>query len=78
MSAARDGRPETADQARFTRLAEAAAVLGISAQAARQRLVRGRRRLRAELDGTAEAGAGDGGPASFTPKDSWPRAAAKR
>jgi DNA-directed RNA polymerase specialized sigma24 family protein len=37
---------------------EAAVVLGISATAARQRLVRARRRLRAELDPATEATAG--------------------
>jgi DNA-directed RNA polymerase specialized sigma24 family protein len=57
------------------RAGEAAAVLGIGAAAARQRLVRARRRLRAELDGAGEA-APAAGPASFTPTDSWRRAPA--
>jgi RNA polymerase sigma factor (sigma-70 family) len=57
---------------------EAAAVLGIGAAAARQRLVRARRRLRAELDAASDATTGhDGRPASFTPTDTWPRTPAK-
>jgi len=59
---------------------EAAAVLGIDAAAARQRLVRARRRLRAELDAPAKAEAipdRDGWP-SFRPGDTWGRTAAER
>ncbi|HEV8164486.1 MAG TPA: RNA polymerase subunit sigma-24, partial [Actinomycetota bacterium] len=41
---------------------EAAAVLGISAAAARQRLVRVHRRLRTELDAAPDATTGNGGP----------------
>jgi Sigma-70 region 2 len=49
----------------------------VALRAARQRLLRARRRLRAELDA---AGAGPDGPgrASFTPTDTWPRATAER
>ena len=58
---------------------EAAAVLGISAPAARQRLVRARRRLRAELDTASEATTGAGArPASFTPTDTWRRVTAEQ
>lgn len=57
---------------------EAAVVLGISATAARQRLVRARRRLRAELDPAAEATTGHDGRPTFTPTDTWPRATTKR
>jgi predicted ArsR family transcriptional regulator len=56
---------------------EAAAVLGISAAAARQRLVRVRRRLRTELDAAPDATTGNGGPRTFTPVDTWPQAPAK-
>jgi RNA polymerase sigma factor (sigma-70 family) len=57
---------------------EAAAVLGIGAAAARQRLVRARRRLRAELDAATEAATGGGARPAFTPTDTWPRATAGR
>jgi DNA-directed RNA polymerase specialized sigma24 family protein len=57
---------------------QAAAVLGISAAAARQRLVRARRRLRAELDTAPDATTGNDGPPTFTPTDTWPRSALKR
>jgi RNA polymerase sigma factor (sigma-70 family) len=57
---------------------QAAAVLGISAAAARQRLVRARRRLRAELDTAPDATTGSGDPPTFTPTDTWPRSALKR
>ena len=57
---------------------EAAALLGITSAAARQRLVRARRRLRAELDEATGPTSGDRGPATFTPTDTWPRAPAKR
>jgi RNA polymerase sigma factor (sigma-70 family) len=46
---------------------EAAAILNISAEAARQRLVRARRRLRAELDTAPDATTGNDGRRSFTP-----------
>jgi RNA polymerase sigma factor (sigma-70 family) len=60
---------------------EAAAVLGIDAAAARQRLVRARRRLRAELDPPNEAEAIPDRavrPVSFSPTDTWRRATAER
>lgn len=57
---------------------EAAAILNISAEAARQRLVRARRRLRAELDTAPDATTGNDGRRSFTPTDTWPRSALKR
>ena len=57
---------------------QAAAILNISAAAARQRLVRARRRLRAELDTAPDATTGSGGPRTFTPTDTWPRSALKR
>ena len=57
---------------------EAAALLGITSVAARQRLVRARRRLRAELDEATGPISGDSGPATFPPTDTWPRAPAKR
>jgi RNA polymerase sigma factor (sigma-70 family) len=57
---------------------EAAALLGITPAAARQRLVRARRRLRAKLDEATGPTPGDSGPATFTPTDTWPRAPAKR
>jgi RNA polymerase sigma-70 factor (ECF subfamily) len=57
---------------------EAAAILNISAEAARQRLVRARRRLRAELDTAPDATTGNDGPRTFTPTDTWPRSALKR
>jgi RNA polymerase sigma factor (sigma-70 family) len=46
---------------------EAAALLGITSAAARQRLVRARRRLRAELDTAPDATTGNDGRRSFTP-----------
>jgi RNA polymerase sigma factor (sigma-70 family) len=57
---------------------EAAAVLGISATAARQRLVRARRRLRAELDPATDTTTGHAGRPTFTPTDTWPRAPTRR
>jgi hypothetical protein len=51
---------------------EAAALLGITPAAARQRLVRARRRLRTELDEATGPTPGDSGPATFTPTDTWP------
>jgi RNA polymerase sigma factor (sigma-70 family) len=57
---------------------EAAAILGISAAVARQRLVRARRRLRAELDPATDATTGHDGRSTFTPTDTWPRARAER
>jgi RNA polymerase sigma factor (sigma-70 family) len=57
---------------------EAAAVLEISAAAARQRLVRARRRLRAELDPATDANTGYDRRQTFTPMDTWPQAPAKQ
>ena len=57
---------------------QAAAILNISAAAARQRLVRARRRLRAELDTGPDATTVNDGPPTFTPTDTWPRSAFKR
>jgi predicted DNA-binding protein (UPF0251 family) len=57
------------------RVDQAAAILNISAAAARQRLVRARRRLRTELDTAPDATTGSGGPPTFTPTNTWPRSA---
>ena len=57
---------------------QAAAILNISGAAARQRLVRARRRLRAELDTGPDATTVNPGPPTFTPTDTWPRSAFKR